>query len=47
MPLFGKIAGAVGNYNAHMTAYPDIDWEQVRGGLGGRRRIPWPSPAQP
>jgi hypothetical protein len=38
VPLFGKIAGAVGNYNAHMTAYPEIDWEQVRGGMGGRRR---------
>lgn len=22
----GKINGAVGNYNAHMTAYPDVDW---------------------
>jgi adenylosuccinate lyase len=22
----GKINGAVGNYNAHATAYPDIDW---------------------
>ncbi len=29
VPLFGKMAGAVGNYNAHMSAYPDIDWEQV------------------
>lgn len=24
--LFGKINGAVGNYNAHLSAYPDIDW---------------------
>jgi len=24
----GKINGAVGNYNAHMTAYPDLDWER-------------------
>ncbi|MGB3918999.1 MAG: adenylosuccinate lyase [Thiothrix litoralis] len=23
----GKIHGAVGNYNAHISAYPDIDWE--------------------
>ena len=23
----GKINGAVGNYNAHISAYPDIDWE--------------------
>ena len=24
--LSGKINGAVGNYNAHVAAYPDIDW---------------------
>ena len=24
--LLGKINGAVGNYNAHMSAYPEIDW---------------------
>jgi adenylosuccinate lyase len=24
--LLGKINGAVGNYNAHLAAYPDIDW---------------------
>ena len=25
--ILGKINGAVGNYNAHLSAYPDIDWE--------------------
>jgi adenylosuccinate lyase len=25
--LLGKINGAVGNYNAHLAAYPDFDWE--------------------
>ncbi|MBP8925370.1 MAG: adenylosuccinate lyase [Pseudomonadales bacterium] len=25
--LLGKINGAVGNYNAHLVAYPEIDWE--------------------
>jgi adenylosuccinate lyase len=25
--LLGKINGAVGNYNAHLSAYPDIDWQ--------------------
>ena len=25
--LTGKINGAVGNYNAHLAAYPDYDWE--------------------
>jgi len=24
--LLGKINGAVGNYNAHLSAYPDFDW---------------------
>tara|TARA_R110001592_G_scaffold116059_1_gene316937 strand:- start:76042 stop:77409 length:1368 start_codon:yes stop_codon:yes gene_type:complete len=24
--LFGKINGAVGNYNAHFAAYPNVDW---------------------
>jgi adenylosuccinate lyase len=27
VPLLGKINGAVGNYNAHLSAYPDIDWQ--------------------
>ncbi|MCW8883077.1 MAG: adenylosuccinate lyase [Sedimenticola sp.] len=27
VPLLGKINGAVGNYNAHLSAYPEIDWE--------------------
>lgn len=25
--LMGKINGAVGNYNAHLAAYPELDWE--------------------
>jgi len=25
--ILGKINGAVGNYNAHMAAYPEVDWE--------------------
>lgn len=27
VPLLGKMNGAVGNYNAHLSAYPDFDWE--------------------
>lgn len=27
--FFGKMAGAVGNYNAHISAYPSIDWQNV------------------
>ena len=36
VPLPGKINGAVGNYNAHVVAYPDVDWEA----LAATRRRP-------
>jgi adenylosuccinate lyase len=26
VPMLGKMNGAVGNFNAHLVAYPDIDW---------------------
>ncbi|WP_250460796.1 adenylosuccinate lyase [Microbulbifer litoralis] len=26
--LLGKINGAVGNYNAHLSAYPEVDWQK-------------------
>ncbi|MEZ5591336.1 MAG: adenylosuccinate lyase [Gammaproteobacteria bacterium] len=26
VPMLGKINGAVGNYNAHLAAYPAVDW---------------------
>jgi adenylosuccinate lyase len=26
VPLLGKINGAVGNYNAHLATYPEVDW---------------------
>ena len=29
VPLKGKMNGAVGNYNAHVAAYPDVDWERL------------------
>ncbi|SQD80649.1 adenylosuccinate lyase [Moritella yayanosii] len=36
--ILGKINGAVGNYNAHISAYPDVDWnefaEEFVSGLG-------------
>jgi len=28
-PMLGKMNGAVGNYNAHITAYPEIDWANL------------------
>ena len=27
--LYGKMNGAVGNYNAHLAAYPDVDWPMM------------------
>ena len=27
--LTGKMNGAVGNYNAHVAAYPDVDWQKL------------------
>ena len=27
--LLGKMNGAVGNYNAHLAAYPEVDWETL------------------
>ncbi|HMA30829.1 MAG TPA: adenylosuccinate lyase [Casimicrobiaceae bacterium] len=29
LPIKGKMNGAVGNYNAHVIAYPDVDWERL------------------
>ncbi|MAT66113.1 MAG: adenylosuccinate lyase [Gammaproteobacteria bacterium] len=26
VPMLGKINGAVGNYNAHLITYPEVDW---------------------
>jgi len=29
VPIKGKANGAVGNYNAHVAAYPEVDWERL------------------
>ena len=29
--ILGKFNGAVGNFNAHLTAYPNVDWSAVSG----------------
>lgn len=38
IPILGKINGAVGNFNAHLSAYPDVDWvalaQRVIQGMG-------------
>ncbi len=41
VPLLGKFAGAVGNYNAHMTAYPTVDWPAVARGFVSSLGVTW------
>jgi len=31
--ILGKLNGAVGNYNAHLSAYPDVDWPALAKGV--------------
>jgi adenylosuccinate lyase len=31
VPILGKMNGAVGNFNAHRVAYPEVDWEALSG----------------
>jgi adenylosuccinate lyase len=33
LPLLGKMNGAVGNFNAHVAAYPEVDWEALARGV--------------
>jgi adenylosuccinate lyase len=41
VPLLGKINGAVGNYNAHLAAYPEVDWERVARGFVDSLGLAW------
>jgi len=31
--ILGKLNGAVGNFNAHLSAYPDVDWSALAKGI--------------
>ena len=33
VPVLGKANGAVGNYNAHLAAFPEVDWAAVSTGF--------------
>lgn len=33
VPIRGKFNGAVGNFNAHVVAYPDCDWPEISRGF--------------
>lgn len=37
LPIEGKINGAVGNYNAHCVAFPDVDWPDIARSFVKRR----------
>jgi adenylosuccinate lyase len=39
--ILGKINGAVGNYNAHLSAYPDIDWAKHAEGFVNSLELQW------
>lgn len=39
--LLGKINGAVGNYNAHLSAYPNTDWHAFANEFVGGLGITW------
>jgi len=41
VPMLGKINGAVGNYNAHMVAYPEIDWPAFSRDFVTRLGLDW------
>lgn len=39
--LLGKINGAVGNYNAHLSAYPEVNWHQFSEEFVGSLELTW------
>ena len=39
--ILGKINGAVGNYNAHLAAYPDVDWPALAKGFVENLGLTW------
>ena len=41
VPMLGKINGAVGNYNAHMVAYPEVDWPAFSRDFVTRLGLDW------
>jgi adenylosuccinate lyase len=44
-PILGKINGAVGNYNAHVVTYPEVDWPALSARMiRGSALNPTPSP---
>ncbi len=40
-PILGKINGAVGNFNAHLAAFPEVDWPQLCQGFVTDLGLEW------
>jgi len=51
VPMRAKMNGAVGNYNAHVAAYPELDWQRVACDVVERRLglafNPWTTQIEP
>ena len=43
VPVMGKLNGAVGNYNAHLAACPEVDWHRVSRGFVEGLGLAWNS----
>jgi adenylosuccinate lyase len=41
VPMLGKINGAVGNYNAHLAAYPEVDWPTLARSFVEKLGLDW------
>jgi len=41
VPILAKINGAVGNYNAHLSAYPELDWQALAKDFVTRLGLHW------
>lgn len=41
MPILGKINGATGNFNAHVVAYPEVNWLEVSKSFVEKLGLTW------
>ncbi len=41
LPMPGKINGAVGNYNAHVASYPEVDWARLSASFVSSLGLDW------
>lgn len=39
--IFGKFNGAVGNFNAHLAAYPELDWMKISQSFVESQKLTW------